>query len=144
MTTENIRGPSTKGKSVAANPYTGLKSLCKNVCNTWNWRSLTQKLPMNDIWWQFSEINLDSPTRDVILFLASKLGFQHSILTGHFFMDATSTKCYHYYKTTKLFEIWPKKTFNRIVEFTYCILLFDNSNEQSTQLAIAVTWSKSH
>jgi hypothetical protein len=31
-------------------PFFGLKSLCKNVWNTWNWWRVTQNLTMNDIW----------------------------------------------------------------------------------------------
>ena len=43
-------------------PFFGLKSLCKNVWNTWNWWGVTQNLTMNDIWrhifWnQFSFLN---------------------------------------------------------------------------------------
>jgi hypothetical protein len=30
-------------------PFFGLKSLCKNVWNTWNWWRVTQNLTMNDI-----------------------------------------------------------------------------------------------
>ena len=30
--------------------FFGLKSLCKNVWNTWNWWRVTQNLTMNDIW----------------------------------------------------------------------------------------------
>jgi hypothetical protein len=30
--------------------FFGLKSLCKNVWNTWNWWRVTQHLTMNDIW----------------------------------------------------------------------------------------------
>jgi hypothetical protein len=31
-------------------PFFGLKSLCKNVWNTWNWWRVIQNLTMNDIW----------------------------------------------------------------------------------------------
>ena len=50
-------------------PFFGLKSLCKNVWNTWNWWRVTQNLTMNDIWFGdiFSEINLDSSIIYVII-----------------------------------------------------------------------------
>jgi len=146
----------------AGEPLSGLKSLCKNVWNTWTggvWNKIQQWKTFGGI---FSDIHLDSSIIDGMLltnliFLASYLEVL-TLNTKWWLLHARDFKemakilteqqndlNFDRRKTLRKSTI----TFNyRIVdghiEFPYCMLLFDKFNKSYTKLKTAVTWSKSN
>ena len=103
-------------------PLSGIKSLCKNVRNTWNWWCLTQNwtvwMTFGDV---FSETNLDSSIIDVILltnliFLASNLGVPTLNITWSF-LHARDIKEMAKIVTKQQSDLnnWQKKHFAEII-----------------------------
>ena len=108
----------------------------------------------------FSEINLDSPIIDVILltniiFLGSNLEISTLNTKWPFFhervfkeMTKTVIKQQHDLNFGRRNTLRNStiacngRIFDGHIEFPYCILLFDISNEQSTHCETVVMWSK--